>query len=86
MRFQLTQVRTSRWFSLATKQTEKKSDIIRRQVSFEEATDFAKKHKLKYFETSAKNNFNVYECFCFVSEMILENIANQKIDPKNEVY
>lgn len=32
---------------------------LRRQVTSEEAKNFAEKHKLTYFETSAKNGLNM---------------------------
>ena len=67
------------------KLTEMKSKVNRRQVSFDEASYFAKKHKLKYFETSAKTNVNVTECFSVISEDILDDISSGKINPKNEV-
>ena len=57
----------------------------RRQVGFEEASSYAQKLNLKYFETSAKNGSNVEEVFTFVAERILDDIKSHKINPKNEV-
>jgi len=70
---------------LEIKATKKKSHLISRKITFEEANGFAKKHQLKYFETSAKESTNVDEVFSFIAETILEDIRTGKVNPKNEV-
>ena len=49
-------------------------DINRREVSTEEGKDFAKKNHTLFFETSARNNNNVTECF----EELLQQIYNTR--------
>ena len=56
-----------------------KCDLIdgfpnRREVSIEEARNFAKKNKSLFFETSARSNNNVTECF----EELLQQIYNTR--------
>ena len=56
-----------------------KCDLIdgfpnRREVSIEEARNFAKKNKTLFFETSARSNNNVTECF----EELLQQIYNTR--------
>ncbi len=46
----------------------------RREVSIEEGKNFAKKNKTLFFETSAKSNNNVVECF----EELLQQIYNTR--------
>jgi GTPase KRas len=48
-----------------------------RQVGNKEALEFAKKHNLSYFETSAKNRINVDECFFEVVRKI-RSLSNTK--------
>ena len=53
----------------------------RREVSIEEGKNFAKKNKTLFFETSAKSNNNVVECF----EELLQQIYNtRRKNPGNE--
>ena len=40
-----------------------KKDLEKREVSEKEGKEFAKKYGLKYFETSAKNGYNIEEIF-----------------------
>jgi len=47
---------------------------IRREVTTEEGRNFAKKNKTLFFETSARNNDNVTECF----EELLQQIYNTR--------
>ena len=49
-----------------------KIDIDERKVTHEEAEDFAKEHKIKYFETSAKTGFQIKESF----KQLYEDIYN----------
>ena len=63
-----------------------KCDVVydnpkRREVSFEEGEEFARKNKTLFFETSAKNNDNVTECF----EELLQQIYNtRRKNPGND--
>ena len=63
-----------------------------RQVSHEEASDFAKKYKMKYFETSAKNGFRIEEAFHNLYEDIynlnkeLENPEDNDDDNNDNVH
>ena len=53
----------------------------RREVSIEEGKKFARQNKTLFFETSAKNNNNVVECF----EELLQQIYNtRRKHPGNE--
>ena len=53
----------------------------RREVSFQEGKNFAKQNKTLFFETSAKKNSNVVECF----EELLQQIYNtRRKNPGNE--
>jgi Ras-related protein Rab-1A len=45
-----------------------------RQISYEEAEEFAYGFGMKYFETSAKTNANVYEIFLHLSKMVSNKI------------
>ena len=48
-----------------------KSDLdSKRQVPIEKCIEFAKSFGLKYMETSAKNNVNIMEVFCYVAEIL----------------
>jgi small GTP-binding protein len=47
-----------------------------RNVTREEAEDFAKKHELTYMETSAANNTNIAEVFLNIAESLLGKVAN----------
>jgi len=52
----------------------------KREVSKEEAEQFAKENNLKYFETSAKNNINIKEGFEEIANKIYDtNIINEDI-------
>ena len=57
----------------------------RREVSFEEGQNFAWKHKLLFFETSAKTALNVESAFLSTASEILNNIAQNEYDLTNEV-
>ena len=53
----------------------------RREVTYEEGKNFAKQNKTLFFETSAKKNSNVVECF----EELLQQIYNtRRKNPGNE--
>ena len=48
----------------------------RREVSTEEAQDFAKAHDFKYFETSAKTSLNIKNVFeSMAREVVIKRIA-----------
>ena len=56
-----------------------------RQVTYEQGLEFAKKHKLIFFETSAKTAENVDEAFIHVSKQIFANIQRGDVyDLSNE--
>lgn len=58
-----------------------KSDLTyKRQVSTEEGQMFARKHGMKFIETSAKNNSFIDETFMGVARTILEKIEAGEID------
>ena len=77
-----------KWYNELRKFTERncivclvgnKTDILennenKREIYYEEAMEFAKKHNMLFFETSAKNNSNVDNCF----EELLQQIYNEK--------
>ena len=84
-----------KWYNELKKFTEKdcvicivgnKCDLIesfpnRREVTYEEGMTFAKKNKTLFFETSARDNNNVTECF----EELLQQIYNtRRKSPNNE--
>ena len=63
-----------------------KADMAaQRQVSNEQATEFAKKLGLVYIEISAKTGHNVALAFDIITEKILEKIDNKEINPEEEV-
>jgi small GTP-binding protein len=63
-----------------------KSDLIfERAVSYEDGENIARKHQMRFFETSAKNGTNIDEIFsCLVNEIIKKNTnqPNPKPNPK----
>ena len=83
-----------KWYNELRKFTERscivclvgnKIDILennenKREVEFDEAKDFAKKYNMLFFETSAKNNYNVDNCF----EELLQQIYNEKRKSGND--
>ena len=54
-------------------------------MSTEEGENFAKTHGLLFLETSAKTGANVDAAFTKVSDLVLEQIEQGKVDPTNEV-
>lgn len=52
-----------------------------RRVTKAEALVFAKKHGLKFIETSAKESTNVKKCFLDLSNDVYLKIQNKEIDP-----
>ena len=77
-----------KWYNELRKFTERncivclvgnKTDILennenKREIYYEEAMEFAKKYNMLFFETSAKNNSNVDNCF----EELLQQNYNEK--------
>ena len=64
-----------------------KTDLSeKKEVSFEDGNAFALKHNMMFFETSAKNDVKVGDCFKKSAETIFEKIGLGKIDPKNEAF
>lgn len=53
-----------------------KCDRDDRKVQFEEGDKLAKEFGLKFFESSAKTNYNVNEIFTFLTKEILNNCGN----------
>lgn len=58
-----------------------KSDLDRREVSYEEGDAFAREHGLVFRETSAKTSTNVEEAFVQTARKIYEHIESGTIDP-----
>ena len=54
-----------------------------REVTFDEATEFARSHDTYYFETSALTNYNVDEAFNELSNMAVRELTNVN-GPKSE--
>jgi small GTP-binding protein len=55
-----------------------------RQVTKQEALDFARKHNLKYIETSAKTNENIESVFVYVSTNLHKQVTDpQRTNPDN---
>ena len=62
-----------------------KIDKKKREVSIEEAKNFANLNKLCYFETSALTGENVNECFeCITDQILFSNIIQEEKKWKNE--
>lgn len=58
-----------------------KSDLqVQREVSFEEANNFAQENGLLYIETSAKTGNNIQEAFQMTVRKIIEKIENGSVD------
>ena len=57
-----------------------------RKVSFEQGQEFAKEHKMFFFETSAKDSINVQEAFeTMTKEIIKENDENVLKKKKEDI-
>ncbi len=50
-----------------------KCDMDNRKISFEQGAALAKEYNMKFFETSAKTNYNVNEVFTFLTREILND-------------
>ena len=55
-----------------------------REVSTEEADQFARKHNLLFFETSAKSGNNIDKAFATSGQVIHENIKSGEYDLRTE--
>lgn len=56
-----------------------KSDLInKREVSVEEALDFANQNDMDYIETSALNSRNIYNVFHITADKIISNVNSGK--------
>lgn len=56
-----------------------------RQITTQEATEFASKNKVSYFETSAKNNVNIQESFNYLCREILKRrMKSQSLNEEDE--
>lgn len=70
-----------------------KIDLKNRVVSYKEGKELADKHKLCYFETSAKDNINVAQPFEYITKIIIKSnkrnvkpsVKLQKINRKDKV-
>jgi len=61
-----------------------KSDLEKREVSYEEGAAFARQHELVFVETSAKTAQNVEEAFIQTARKIYDNIQNNVYDLSSE--
>eukprot|EP00919_Chromeraceae_sp_WS-2016_P047957 GHVR01113599.1.p1 GENE.GHVR01113599.1~~GHVR01113599.1.p1 ORF type:complete len:100 (+),score=14.14 GHVR01113599.1:319-618(+) len=63
-----------------------KSDLERREVSWEEGLEFSKEHNLIFLETSAKTASNVEEAFIYTARKIYENIQAGVYDLSSDAH
>jgi small GTP-binding protein len=64
-----------------------KADLINnRVVSFDEASELAKKYQLDYIETSAKNGMNISFIFTYIASVILKNNQEEEYTKNNINY
>ena len=63
-----------------------KCDLDERQVSTEEAQEFAKEHNMQYFETSAKTGANIVEAIDACVAVIEKNVDDgaYEVTPNND--
>ena len=59
--------------------------LYRREVSKDEAEQFANSNSLMFIETSAKTGVNIDELFIKSGSKILERIENKELNPMDEV-
>lgn len=63
-----------------------KSDLERREVTFQEGQDFARQNNLIFLETSAKTAQNVEEAFILTARKIYENIQAGIYDLSSDAH
>lgn len=53
-----------------------KADLeSKRQIEYDAASSFARENRMKYYETSAKNGFNIDEVFFNLAKEIKNNVV-----------
>ena len=57
-----------------------------RQVTFEQGEDFAIKNGMNFFETSTKENINVFEAFNTMTKDIINSAKRKKDKPSFKTY
>lgn len=63
-----------------------KSDLEKREVSYEEGEKFAQENGLIFLETSAKTAQNVEEAFLQTAQKIYDNIQSGQYDLSNDAH
>ena len=62
-----------------------KRDLIKeREISYLEASNFAKKHNIEYIEVSAKESTNINECFENITWTVVHNEEQKSVVSNNE--
>lgn len=62
------------------------TQFYRREVSYDEGENLAKANGMEFLEASAKTGLNVEKIFHKLTDLLLDKIDNEEIDPKNEVF
>jgi GTPase SAR1 family protein len=58
----------------------------KRQVTTEEAQEFATENGIFFMETSAVTGFNIDNLFLYVAKELMENIENGSLELKDDVF
>lgn len=58
----------------------------KRQVTTEEAQEFATENGIFFMETSAVTGFNIDNLFLYVAKEVMENIENGSLELKDDVF
>ena len=61
-----------------------KLDLEDREIDTKEAEELCEKHKMKYFETSAKKDINVEKIFYEIARLILDSKQKEENEKENE--